>query len=76
MLTIAAAVGIGFTERLIGLNEVIGRVLFAWAFILALAVTGAASGVLYFDIRVRNDAYDVERLAQELDESAAATVNT
>ncbi len=75
VLVIAAAVGIGFTERFTGLNEVISGVLFAWAFILAMPVAGTASGVLYFDIRVRNDAYDVERLAQELDESAAA-VNT
>ena len=43
---------------------------------LTLPVVGAASGVLYFDIRVRNDAYDVERLAQVLDESETTTVTT
>jgi hypothetical protein len=76
VLMIAAGFGIGFLVRFVGLNEVIRDVLLAWALILALPVTGAASGVLYFDIRVRNDAYDVERLAQILDESAATTVNT
>ena len=76
VLMIAAGFGIGFVVPFLGLNEVIRDVLLAWALILTLPVVGAASGVLYFDIRVRNDAYDVERLAQVLDESETTTVTT
>ena len=76
VLVIAGAFGTGLIAGLIGLGERVQELLFQWVLILALPVTGATSGVLYFDLRVRNDGYDVERLAQTLDESVAAPVNT
>jgi hypothetical protein len=76
VLMISAGAGIGFLVGLFGLNAVIRDVLLAWALILALPVAGAASGVLYFDLRTRNDAYDVEHLAQVLDQSATTPVST
>jgi hypothetical protein len=76
VLMIAAGAGIGFIAGFIGLNEVVTDLLLAWALMLALPVAGAASGVLYFDLRIRTDAYDVERLAQILDETAATPVTT
>jgi hypothetical protein len=69
VLVFAAGIGIGLVAKSIGLSEMIRAMIFSWIVILGLPVFGASSGVLYFDIRVRNDAYDVERLAQTLEES-------
>jgi len=76
VLMIAAGLGIGLVVGFMGLNQVIRDLLLAWALILALPVAGAASGVLYFDLRIRNEAYDVERLAQILDDSGTTPVTT
>lgn len=75
VVLLAAAFGVGFVAEVIGLGEVTRELLFTLVFTVAMPITGATSGVLYFDLRVRNDGYDVERLAQTLDGSAPMAVN-
>ena len=70
VVVVAAAFGLGFVAEVIGLGEMTRELLFTLVVTVAMPITGATSGVLYFDLRVRNDGYDVEHLAQMLDESA------
>ena len=76
VVLLAAGFGFGFLGELVHINETIGDLVTGWAVILALPLTGAVSGALYFDLRVRTDAYDVEHLAQGLGENAAEATAT
>ena len=67
---IATGAGIGFFGAFIGLSETARDIFISLVVTMVMPIAGAASGVLYFDLRVRNDGYDVERLAQTLDASA------
>jgi hypothetical protein len=74
VLLFATGIGVGLVGNLLGLGDQIAEFLSSWAFILAMPVVGAASGILYFDLRIRTEAYDIERLTQTLGESAASPV--
>jgi Uncharacterised protein family (UPF0259) len=76
VVLIAAGMGFALIGGFVTISETINNLVTAWAVILALPITGAVSGALYFDLRVRTDAYDVERLAQVLDENAAESTAT
>jgi hypothetical protein len=71
VLLMATAFGIGMVGNLVGLGEHISSFLGQWVYILAVPVVGVASGILYFDLRIRTEAYDIEHLTQTLGESAA-----
>ena len=74
VLLFATSIGLGLVSNLIGLSDQIAEFLSSWAFILAMPVVGAASGILYFDLRIRTEAYDIEQMTQALGESAATPV--
>jgi hypothetical protein len=75
VLLIAVGLGAGLIGHLIGLSDEMSGFLGQWAFILMMPIIGTASSILYFDLRVRTEAYDVEHLAQTLgDESATHSV--
>ncbi len=70
VLLIATGIGFGLLGNFIGLSEQITGFLGAWAYYLVVPVVASASGILYFDLRIRTEAYDVEHLSQMLGESA------
>jgi hypothetical protein len=63
VLILGVGVVTGFVTRFAGLTEDMSGFLASWAMILLMPIVGAASSVLYFDLRVRRDAYDIEQLA-------------
>jgi hypothetical protein len=74
VLLVATGIGFGLLGNLVGLGDQVTGFLGQWMFILAMPVMGTASGILYFDLRIRTEAYDIERLTQTLGESAATPV--
>ena len=75
VLLIAVGIGVGLIGKLIGLSDEMSGFLGQWAFILMMPIIGTASSILYFDLRIRTEAYDVEHLAQTIgDESATHRV--
>jgi hypothetical protein len=71
VLLVATGIGFGLLGNLIGLGDQVTGFLGQWVFILAMPVVGTASGLLYFDLRIRTEAYDIERLTQTLGDGAA-----
>lgn len=74
VLLFATSIGVGLVSNLVGLGDQIAEFLSSWAFTLAMPVVGAASGILYFDLRIRTEAYDIEQMTQALGESTATPV--
>jgi hypothetical protein len=66
VLLFVLSIGLGLIGGLAGLGDETAGFLGQWAFILMLPIVAAVSSVLYFDLRIRTEAYDVERLAQTL----------
>jgi hypothetical protein len=71
VLLIAVGIGTGLIGRLIGLSDEMSGFLGAWAFILMMPIIGTTSSILYFDLRIRTEAYDVERLVQTIEDGDA-----
>jgi hypothetical protein len=72
VLLIALGIGLGIMGRLIGISDDMINFLASWAFILMIPIAALASSILYFDLRVRTEAYDIEQLAQTIDSGDAA----
>src|SRR5262249_33862543 len=72
VLLIAIGIGLGLVGRLIGLSDDMINFLGSWAFILMVPIAALASSILYFDLRVRTEAYDIEHLAQTIETGGAA----
>jgi hypothetical protein len=70
VLLFGTVFSIGFLGGLAGLGDRISGFLGQWVYLLAIPVVGVASGILYFDLRIRTEAYDIEHLTQTLGESA------
>lgn len=71
VLLFGTAIGIGFLGKLAGLGEHISGFLGQWVYLLAVPVVGVGSGILYFDLRIRTEAYDIEQLTRSIGDSAA-----
>jgi hypothetical protein len=71
VLLVAVAIGAGLIGQLFKLNEDMTGFLGAWVFILLMPIIGTASSILYFDLRIRTEAYDIERLAATVGDGGA-----
>jgi len=72
VLLFVVSIGLGLIGGLAGLGDETAGFLGQWAFILMLPIVASVSSVLYFDLRIRTEAYDVERLAQTLETGETA----
>jgi hypothetical protein len=72
VLFFVVSIGLGLVGGLVGLSDDTTSFLGQWAFILMLPFIAAASSVLYFDLRIRTEAYDVERLAETFEAGETA----
>jgi hypothetical protein len=66
VLFIAISIAVEWVGGMMGLSDDMISFLGSWAFILLLPIAATTSGVLYFDLRIRSEAYDLERLAQQV----------
>ena len=66
LVAIAFAFMLGLVTALLGVPSSVIDLVSSAAFDAVFPVVAVASTLLYFDLRVRNDAYDVERLVGEL----------
>jgi hypothetical protein len=72
ILFIAVTIGLESLGEMAGLSDDMIGLLGSWAFILLLPIAATASSVLYFDLRIRREGFDVERLAQHLSDASPA----
>lgn len=72
VLVFIVSVALGLIGGLVGLGDETANFLNEWAFILMLPIVAAVPCVLYFDLRIRTEAYDVERLAATLEAGQTA----
>jgi hypothetical protein len=70
VVLLSASFGIGVVGALVGLGQHVTDFLGQWVWLLAMPVVSVASGILYFDLRIRTEAYDIEQLTQTLEDSA------
>ncbi|MGH7617597.1 MAG: hypothetical protein ACREPM_10245, partial [Gemmatimonadaceae bacterium] len=66
LLMIAVGLGLGFLQRFANISDDMIGFLSNWVFVVLMPLLGAASSVLYFDLRVRSEAYDIQHLAKNL----------
>jgi len=75
-LLMALGIGVALLGRFAGLSDEITSFLADWAFIVMVPIAGVASSILYFDLRVLNEAYDIERLAAAVTDTTGASSAT
>lgn len=63
VLLVALAIGVGLLSKFIGFSDEITGFLASWAFTLMVPIAALANAILYFDLRVRSEAYDIEHMA-------------
>jgi hypothetical protein len=70
VLFVSAMFAVSFLAGLVHIGEATTNFVSNALFILLYPIFAISSGLLYFDLRIRTEAYDVERLAQILEISA------
>lgn len=70
LVVIALAAMMGMLFALVGISERIGEVIGQVAMIFAYPVLGVVGTLLYYDLRIRKEGFDLETMARELDGTA------
>src|SRR5207244_10594103 len=65
VLVAVFALALGSLAGMVGINERTMDFLSSLTFIVVFPIVAVASGILYFDLRIRTEAYDVVTLADQ-----------